>query len=57
VRSRENDHIVIQETLTNPNPVLEEQVAQLQDDNMKLTIILQLEQHVKKELAKKLDQL
>jgi hypothetical protein len=54
---KENDHIVIQETLTEPNLVLKEQLAQLQDDNMKLTIDLQLEQHVKKKLAKKLRQL
>jgi hypothetical protein len=53
----ENHHPVSQETMTDPNRVLKEQLAQLQDDNMKLTITLLAEQNVKKELAKKLGQL
>jgi hypothetical protein len=53
----ENHHPVSQETMTDPNLVLKEQLAQLQDDNMKLTITLLAEQNVKKELAKKLGQL
>jgi hypothetical protein len=43
-------------TLTDWIPVPKEQLAQLQDENMKLTITLQVKQNVK-ELAKKLDQL
>jgi hypothetical protein len=57
VKSTKNDHTIIQETLKGPNPMLKEQLAQLQDDNMKLTIALQLEQNIKKELTKKLGQL
>jgi DNA-directed RNA polymerase subunit L len=53
----ENDHTISQKTLTDLHPVLKEQLAQLQDDNMKLTITLQSEQNVKKELAKKMGQL
>jgi hypothetical protein len=56
-KSMENHHPVSQETMTDPNRVLKEQLAQLQDDNMKLTITLLAEQNVKKELAKKLGQL
>jgi hypothetical protein len=37
-----------QETLTVLNPVLNEQLAQLQHDNMKLTTTLLAEQNVKK---------
>jgi hypothetical protein len=47
-----------------PNPELKEQLAKLQhgfirltSDSRKLTITLQSEQHVKKQLAKNLDQL
>jgi hypothetical protein len=57
VKSGENNHTISQETLTDPHQVLKEQVAQLQDDNMKLTIALLVEQNVKKKLAKKLGQL
>jgi HKD family nuclease len=52
MKSRENDHTVSQEILM--DPVLKEQLANMQDDNIKLTITLQSEQHVKKQLAKKL---
>jgi hypothetical protein len=51
VMSTKNDHTVSQETLTDHNLVFKEQLAQLQDDNMKQTIALQLEQYVKKELV------
>jgi hypothetical protein len=37
--------------------VLTEQLAQLQNDNVKLTFALQLEQHVKKELDMKKGQI
>jgi hypothetical protein len=57
VKNTENDHTrSLQKTLRDPNLVLKEQLAQLQDDNMKVTIILQSEPYVKV-LAKKLGQL
>jgi hypothetical protein len=50
-----NDHTISQETLT--VPVFKEQLAQFQNDIIKLIITLLSEQHVKKELTKKLGQL
>jgi hypothetical protein len=49
--------MVNQETLTDPNLVLKEQLAQLQQENMKLTSALLAGQNVKKQLAQKLGQL
>jgi hypothetical protein len=47
-----NDQTTSQETLM--DPVFKELLAPLQNDIIKLTITLQLKQHVKKELTKKL---
>jgi chromosome segregation ATPase len=46
-----------QETLTGLNLVLKEQLAQFQQENMKLTCALLAEQNVKKQLVQKLGQL
>jgi hypothetical protein len=40
MKSTENDYTIIQEILRQLNVVFKEQLAKLQDDNMKLTIAL-----------------